>query len=75
MALYEVEVKAPEDSAVENNRKKVAVAHSGRPRVLIIDRNPTQAESLAQAMRASEVEVEIRPPDGLGDRPRGIRSL
>ena len=65
MALYEVEVKAPEDSALENNRKKVAVAHSGRPKVLIIDRNPTQAESLAQAMRASDVEVEIRrPPDG-----------
>jgi Ca-activated chloride channel family protein len=75
MALYEVEVKAPEDSAVENNRKKVAVAHSGRPRVLIIDRNPTQAESLAQAIRASEVEVEIRPPDGLATDLEGFEAF
>ena len=75
MALYEVEVKAPEDSALENNRKKVAVAHSGRPKVLIIDRNPTQAESLAQAMRASDVEVEIRPPDGLATDLEGFEAF
>ena len=29
--LYEVEVTAPQDSTAENNRKKVAIAHSGRP--------------------------------------------
>ena len=75
MALYEVEVTAPDDSTLENNRKKVAVAHSGRPRVLIIDRNPTQAESLAQAMRASDVEVEIRPPDGLATDLEGFEAF
>jgi Ca-activated chloride channel family protein len=72
MALYEVEVAAPEDSAAENNRKKVAVAHSGRPKVLIIDRNPTQAESMAQALRASDFDVETRPSDGL---PAGLEGF
>jgi Ca-activated chloride channel homolog len=75
MALYEAEISAPEDAAPENNRKKVAVSHSGRPRVLIIDRNPSQAEPLAQAMRASDVDVEIRPSDGLPTELEGFEAF
>ena len=33
MGLYEVGVTAPDDSTAENNRKKIAVVHAGRPRV------------------------------------------
>ena len=72
MALYEVEAVAPDDLTAENNRKKVAVAHSGRARVLVIDKNPTQAEPLAEALRAADFEVETRPPDGL---PAGIEGF
>ncbi len=72
MALYEVEVSAAEDWAAENNRKKVAVAHSGRPKVLVIDNNPTQAEPLAEALRGSDFDVETRPPEGL---PTGIEGF
>jgi Ca-activated chloride channel homolog len=75
MALYEVEVSAPEDSAAENNRKRVAVAHSGRPKVLVIDKNPTQAEPLAQALRASDFDVETRPPDGLPTDIEGFEAF
>jgi len=75
MALYEVEVIAPDDSAAENNRKKIAVAHSGRPRVLIVDRNPIQAEPMAQALRASNFDVETRPPDGLPGDIEGFEAF
>jgi uncharacterized membrane protein len=75
MALYEVEVAAPEDLTAENNRKKIAVAHSGRPRVLIIDKTPTQAEPLAQALRASDFEVETRPSDGLPTTIEGFEAF
>ena len=76
MALYEVEVKAPEDSAVENNRKKVAVAHSGRPRVLIIDRNPTQAESPWRKQCAPRtLKSRFDPPDGLATDLEGFEAF
>jgi hypothetical protein len=75
MALYEVEVSAPEDSAAENNRKRVAVAHSGRPKVLVIDKNPTQAEPLAQALRASDFDVETRPPTDCQRISKGSKRL
>ena len=65
MALYEVGVTAPDDSTAGNNRKRIAVVHAGRPRVLIIDKNPIQAEPMAEALRASDFDVEIRPPVGL----------
>jgi Ca-activated chloride channel homolog len=71
-ALYEVGVTAPDDSTAGNNRKKIAVVHAGRPRVLIIDKNPSQAEPMAEALRASDFDVEIRPPGGL---PAGIEEF
>ncbi|HEY5777379.1 MAG TPA: VWA domain-containing protein [Terrimicrobiaceae bacterium] len=75
MGLYEVEVTAPQDSAAENNRKKVAIAHSGRPKVLVVDSNPVQAEPLAQALRASNFDVETRPPDGLPADIEGLEAF
>ncbi|HEY5706468.1 MAG TPA: VWA domain-containing protein [Terrimicrobiaceae bacterium] len=65
MGLYEVAVNAPDDSTAENNRKRIALVHAGRPRVLIIDQKPNQSEAMAEALRASDFDVEIRPPGGL----------
>ena len=65
MGLYEVAVTVPDDSTAGNNRKRIAVVHAGRPKVLIIDKNPAQAEPLADALRTSDFDVEIRPPGGL----------
>ncbi|HEY5743471.1 MAG TPA: vWA domain-containing protein, partial [Terrimicrobiaceae bacterium] len=75
MGLYEVEVVAPGDSAAENNRKRIAVAHAGRPKVLIIDRNPAQAEPMAAALRASDFGVETRPPNGLPTDIEGFEAF
>jgi hypothetical protein len=64
MALYEVGVTAPDDSTAGNNRRNCRCAR-GPPKVLIIDKNPIQAEPMAEALRASDFDVEIRPPVGL----------
>jgi Ca-activated chloride channel family protein len=71
-ALYEVGLIIPEDAIAGNNRKKIALVHAGRPKVLIVDRNPAQAEPMAEALRASDFETEVRPPSGL---PSDIESL
>ena len=65
MGLYEVGVSAPDDSTAGNNRKKIAVVHAGRPRVLIIDKSTAQAEPMAEALRTADFDVETRPPSGL----------
>ncbi|HEY5770584.1 MAG TPA: VWA domain-containing protein [Terrimicrobium sp.] len=65
MGLYEVGVAVPDDSTAGNNRKKLAVVHAGKPRVLIIDKNPAQAEPMAEALRTADFDVETRPPNGL----------
>lgn len=62
LTLYEVEVAGTGDEIPGNNRKKIAVAQKGRAQVLIIDENA--ALPLADALRAGDFEVEVRPPRG-----------
>ena len=64
-----------EDSKVGNNRKRIAVTHSGHPKVLIIDRDPSQSEPLAESLRASDFEVETRPPSGLPADIEGFETV
>ena len=65
MGLYEVSVAVPDDSTAGNNRKRIALVHAGRPKVLVIDRDPQQAEPMAEALRGADFDVETRPPGGL----------
>ena len=65
MGLYEVDVAVPNDSTAGNNRKRIALVHAGRPKVLVIDRDPQQAEPMAEALRGADFDVETRPPGGL----------
>ncbi len=75
MGLYEVSVSTAEDSKVGNNRKRIAVTHAGHPKVLIIDRDPSQSEPLAESLRASDFEVETRPPSGLPADIEGFETV
>ncbi len=72
MALYEVEVVAAKDTTAENNRRKAAVAHGGRPRVLILDNEPSESEALAGVLRTAGFAAEIRPAAGF---PSGTEAL
>lgn len=75
MALYEVEVAAPGDTVAENNRKKIAIAHAGKARVLILDNKPEESEPLAEAWRSADFEVEVRPAQGLPDTMEGLEAF
>jgi Ca-activated chloride channel homolog len=72
MGLYEVGVAVPDDSTAGNNRKRIALVHAGRPKVLVVDRDPQQAEPMAEALRDADFDVETRPPSGL---PGGIEEF
>lgn len=65
MGLYEIEVVASGDSIAQNNRKKIALAHSGKARVLILDNKTAESEPLAEALRSSGFEAEVRPAQGM----------
>ncbi len=64
MALYEVEVTADQDTRPENNRKRIAVAHGGAARVLIVDANPAQSEPLSATLNAAGFSADVRSPQG-----------
>ena len=72
LALYEVEISAAGDTVNQNNRKKVAVAHSGKARVLILDKKPEESEALAEVLRKSDFEVETRPAQGAPESMEGL---
>ncbi|MGE0707749.1 MAG: VWA domain-containing protein [Planctomycetota bacterium] len=58
-------VDAKADTRPENNVARAAVRVEGRPRVLVIERELREARYFADALQAEEIEVELRPPQGL----------
>ena len=55
---------AAQDTRIENNVARGAVRVEGRPKVLIVEREPREARYLEEVLRAEEIEVELRPPQG-----------
>ncbi len=70
--VYDVEVSAPGDTVMQNNKKRLALTHGGAAKVLIVDRAPEQSEPLAEALRNGGFACEVRPPQGL---PAGMEEL
>lgn len=63
---YRLEIdELSEDRFAMNNRYSVSAEVPGRPAVLYIDGHPEQATHLANALRAQQLDVEVRPPSGL----------
>ena len=56
------------DGTVENNAGSSITFVAGSGRVAIVSDTEAAVEALAQAVRASQLEVEIVPPDGLSRR-------
>jgi Mg-chelatase subunit ChlD len=54
-----------EDRFSMNNRYAVSAEVPGRPAVLYVDSHPEHATHLANALRAQQLDVEVRPPSGL----------
>jgi Mg-chelatase subunit ChlD len=63
---YRLEIdELSEDRFAMNNRYSVTAEVPGRPAVLYIDSHPEHATHLANALRAQQLDVEVRPPSGL----------
>ncbi|MEM6470290.1 MAG: VWA domain-containing protein [Planctomycetota bacterium] len=60
------------DTLLDNNEQTAIVAATGRPRVLLIDPDVDQTDSLRWALDEQRIDVEVRPPEGV---PRDLAEL
>jgi Ca-activated chloride channel family protein len=56
------------DTLLDNNAASGLVFTSGKPRILLIESDPKSAKDLAWAMEEQEMQVDVRPPQGMPDR-------
>ena len=54
-----------EDTLLDNNMASGLVFASGKPRILLVDSTPDLARDLAWALEEQELQVDVRPPQGL----------
>ena len=60
-----VETAAGEDTRLENNVARGVVRVTGRPKVLLVEREEREARYLEAALASEEIEVEVRPAAGV----------
>lgn len=63
--VYQALVEAEGDVIEENNRAIGLTVVRGRPQVLLVDKDPSQAQNLASALRSQHIEVKLAGPEGL----------
>ena len=54
-----------EDTLLDNNEASTIVYAQGRPRVLLVDIDPDETDSLRWALDEQAIDVEVRPPEGV----------
>ncbi|MCO8122243.1 VWA domain-containing protein [Stieleria sp. TO1_6] len=54
-----------EDTLLDNNESETVVYAQGRPRVLLVDPDIDQTDSLRWALDEQSIDVEVRPPAGI----------
>ena len=54
-----------EDTLLDNNASQTVVYAQGRPRVLLVDPDVDQTDSLRWALDEQSIDVEVRPPEGI----------
>ncbi len=60
------------DTLLDNNESSTVVYAQGRPRVLLVDPDIDQTDSLRWALDEQSIDVEVRPPEGI---PRDLAEL
>ena len=66
LAEYAVRVSGlSQDTLVDNNAESGLVFTAGKPRVLLIESDPKLAQHFAWAMEQEEIQVDVRPPQGM----------
>jgi Ca-activated chloride channel homolog len=68
LARYRASISGFRDRLLDNNTARGLVSSDGKPRVLIVDTEPRQAEHLTRALEEAGIQVDPpRPPEGLPD--------
>ncbi|MGH7321331.1 MAG: VWA domain-containing protein [Candidatus Rokuibacteriota bacterium] len=63
--VYQALVEVDGDIIEENNRAIGLTVVRGRPQVLLVDKDPSQAANLVSALRAQHIDVKLGGPDTL----------
>ncbi len=68
LAVYTVRVRGlKQDTLLDNNAETGLVFTAGKPKVLLVESDPKLARHLAWAMEQEDIQVDIRPPQGMPD--------
>lgn len=67
LATFSARVRDYRDTLLDNNSDFGLVFTSGKPRALIIESDPKAAKDLAYALEEQDVQVDVRPPQGMPD--------
>ena len=68
LAQYTVKIGGlKSDTLLDNNTESGLVFTTGKPRVLLIESEPKLAQQLVWALQQEEIEVDVRPVEGMPD--------
>jgi Ca-activated chloride channel family protein len=67
LASFTARTHGFKDTLLDNNSDTGLVFTSGKPRILIIESEPRDAKDLNWALEEHEIQVDIRPPQGMPD--------
>ncbi len=68
LAQYTVKIGGLKtDTLLDNNTESGLVFTTGKPRVLLIESDPKLAQQLVWALQQEEIEVDVRPIEGMPD--------
>ncbi|HEV3164954.1 MAG TPA: VWA domain-containing protein [Isosphaeraceae bacterium] len=67
LATFTARTKGFVDRQLDNNSDFGLVFTAGKPRVLVVESDPKVAKDLAWALEEQEMQVDVRPPQGMPD--------
>lgn len=65
LTAYAARVRAARDTLLDNNQDLGLVSSAGKPRILLVESDPDQANHLAWALEEQDLAIDVRPPQGL----------
>ena len=71
--VYQAAIEVEGDTIEENNRSVGTVVVRGRPQVLLAEKDRAQGQTLAAALRAQHVDVEVVEPDRIPKDMAGLQ--
>ena len=67
LASFTARTRGFRDTLLDNNADTGLVYTAGKPRILIVESEPRDARDLSWALEEHEIQVDVRPPQGMPD--------